>query len=93
MFIPEAPTDGASIDPHSFNDQAPTQEYSLTTFVCKTGRNIRYIVAPNPSFVFFILAVSGASNPPDNPMRSPSAHPIIASILKPMFVSPILGAA
>lgn len=49
-------------------------------------------VAPNPSFVFFITAVRGASRPPERPMRSPSDHPIAASILNPTFVSPIFGA-
>lgn len=50
-------------------------------------------VAPRPSLVFFMIAVKGASRPPDNPIRSPSAQPIAANILNPMFDSPIFGAA
>ena len=53
----------------------------------------RAAVAPRPNFVFFILAVRGASSPPDRPIRSPSAQPIEANILNPMLVSPIFGAA
>jgi len=43
--------------------------------------------------VFLITAVSGAARPPDIPIRSPSDHPIEASILNPILASPILGAA
>ena len=52
-----------------------------------------YNVAPSPSFVFFIIAVSGASSPPDSPMRSPSDQPMAASILKPTFLSSIFAAS
>ena len=51
-----------------------------------------HIVAPNPSFVFFMMAVSGASKPPERPMRSPSDQPMEASILKPMFEPSIFAA-
>ena len=51
-------------------------------------------VAPSPSFVFFMMAVSGASRPGfESPMRSPSDQPIAASILKPMFEPSIFAAS
>ena len=48
---------------------------------------------PNPSLVFLMTAVIGASKPPDNPTAAPSDQPIDASIMNPTFVSPIFGAA
>ena len=62
-------------------------------YVCCLQSTECYIVAPRPSFVFFIFATSGASKPPDRPILSPSAQPMLASMRNPMFDSPILGAA
>lgn len=59
----------------------------------RAGESYTYFVAPRPSFVFFIIAVKGASRPPVKPMRSPSDHPIIASKRKPKLLSVSFGAA
>src|SRR5882762_7048936 len=65
------------------------------SYLCRLLHNARNVqrFAPNPDFVFLITAVSGAARPPEIPIRSPSDHPIEASILKPLLASPILGAA
>ena len=56
-------------------------------------QNFVFTLAPNPSLVFLMTAVSGASKPPENPMVAPSDQPIDANIINPMFVSSIFGAA
>lgn len=60
---------------------------------CSVASVLVYIVAPSPSFVFFIFATNGISKPPDRPILSPSAQPILASMRNPIFDSLILGAA
>ena len=57
------------------------------------GARRSHLVAPRPSFVCLMIAVSGWSSPPVNPMEPPSDQPIMANMRNPTLSCVILGAA